>query len=236
MNDLINTVKFETSSKELKKVLKNISTEVDKGEKAGENIAKYLLEIRTKELWKNGEEFVTVNGNECKNFGQICDNIGMSRQQGYKLSSAYDWKYNEESLIERLANFKLGQITEMVRLSVTDVMILIDEGSITSDMTLKAIRQAVDDYKKSMEAPEETPAEESADDTDDTEDLEVGDELPTDENVLKFSMYGRDYVISDIDDIIKVMKYLNKMGYGFDYKNIQKEGEEYGKTEESIYQ
>lgn len=225
MNDLINTVKFETSSKELKKVLKNISTEVDKGEKAGENIAKYLLEIRTKELWKNGEEFVTVNGNECKNFGQICDNIGMSRQQGYKLSSAYDWKYNEESLIERLANFKLGQITEMVRLSVTDVMILIDEGSITSDMTLKAIRQAVDDYKKSMEAPEETPAEESADDTDDTEDLEVGDELPTDENVLKFSMYGRDYVISDIDDIIKVMKYLNKMGYGFDYKNIQKEGE-----------
>lgn len=228
-NEIITRAKFETSSKVLSKVLTGISREVEKGEKAGENIAKYLLDIRTRELWKDGDDFVTVNGNTCKNFAQICDNIGMSRQQGYKLASAYDWKYNEESLIERLANFKLGQITEMVRLSVTDAMILLDEGTITCDMTLKAIRQAVDEYKKANEEPAEETVEEPAEDVEESEseELEVGDELPAeeDENVLKFSMYGRDYVIEDVDDIIKVMKYLNKMGYGFDWKNIQKEGE-----------
>ena len=199
--------KFETSSKALNKELNGILDAMKKGVKAGESIAQHLLAIRTAELWKNKDgEFITIDGVECKTFGDVATIFNMSKQQAYKLASAYQWKYEEETLIERLAQFTLGQITEMLRLSVSDAIILLDEGLITNDMTLKAIRDAVDKYKAEND---DTPSE-----TEDAgSDVEVGDDLPEeDDNTLTIYLGKNELVLSD-KDYNDFVKWLTKREY-----------------------
>ena len=200
--------KFETSSKALNKELNAILDAMKKGVKAGESIAQHLLAIRTAELWKNKDgEFIVVEGVECKTFGDVATVFNMSKQQAYKLASAYQWKYEEEALTERLTNFTLGQITEMLRLSVSDAIVLLDEGLITNTMTLKAIRDAVDSYKEEYEEPSTSDAEDSG------SDVEVGDDLPEEDNSTLTIYLGKNELVLSDKDYNDFVKWLTKREY-----------------------
>ena len=204
---ILSDKKFETSSKALNKELNGILDGMKKGMKAGESIAQHLSAIKTAELWKNKDgDFIEIDGVECKTFGDVADVLGMSKQHAYKLASAYHWKYEEESLTERLAQFTLGKITEMLRLSVTDAIVLLDEGLITYDMTLNAIRDAVNKYKaENEEAPSETE--------DAGSDVEVGDDLPNeDDSTLTIYLGKNELVLSD-KDYNDFVKWLTKREY-----------------------
>ena len=204
--------KFNTVSKKLNTELNGIITAYNNGQKAGEKIAKHLTAIKDGELWKTGDnDSIEINGTICTKFEDVAGVFGIGRQYAYKLTKAYTLKYNTDGLTDRLANFTLSQITEMARLNVTDIMVLIDEESITANMTLKAIRDVVDAYKKK---DEEIPDEEETTETGDNNDIEVGDDLPEDDGHINGVMYihlnGVDYEIDDKKTIDKIMKLIEK--------------------------
>lgn len=206
---ILSDKKFETSSKAFNKELNAILEAQRKGMKAGESIAQHLLNIKTAELWKDKEgEPIIVDGVACKSFGDVATIFGLGKQQAYKLAEAYRLKYNEETLVERLKVFSLGQITEMTRLGVTDIMLLIDEAKIVNSMSLKGIRAVIDEYKKETE-----PVEES---TEASDDIEVGDDLPEDEaedsNVLTVYIGKNEIPLSD-KDYNDLIKWLTKREY-----------------------
>ena len=205
---ILSDKKFETCSKAFNKELNAILDAQRKGLKAGESIAQHLLNIRTAELWKTKDgEPIIVDGVECNTFGDVATLFGMGRQQAYKLASAYNLKYNEETLVERLATFTLGQITEMLRLSVSDIMLLIDEGKLTNKLSLKGIRAVVDEYKKA----EEPEADESA-----SSNVEVGDELPETEEETDNTVHvylGKNELVLTDKDYADFMKWLTKRSY-----------------------
>ena len=199
MNDLIITTKFETASKPLNKALNGIVTEMNKGVKAGENIAKYLTDIYDGELWKD---------TEYASFSDIAGIFNIGKQQAYKLVKAYTLKYKTDGLEERLAPFTISQITELERLLPSDIMVLVDDGDVKPDMTLKAIREVVDAYKK-----EDLDAEsvDDGEDHDGGEELEIGDKLPVDAVVISYK--GNEIKIEDTAHIKKLFDYLKKGGY-----------------------
>ena len=196
--------KFETVSKKLNKELDGIVTAYKNNEKAGEKLASHLYNINHNELWKiNDEDFVTIGDKECRKFGDVASVFGIGTQHAYKLSKAYELKYHEEVLTERLSAFKLGQIIEMIRVDVSDIIVLIDEEIVTPSMTLKQIRNAVDEYKKGDEDNVEEVDEEPSEDTED------GDEI---DNTYKVVISGTEFIIEDEKVQKAISKVLNKYG------------------------
>ena len=205
MNEIIVTnEKFETVSKKLNKELDGIVTAFRNNEKAGEKLASHLYNINHNELWKlSDEEFVTIGDKECRKFGDVASVFGIGTQHAYKLSKAYELKYHEEVLTERLSVFKLGQIIEMIRVDVSDIIVLIDEEIVTPSMTLKQIRNAVDEYKNGDEDNVEEVDEEPSEDTED------GDEI---DNTYKIVISGTEFIIEDEKVQKAISKVLNKYG------------------------
>ena len=200
MNEIAISTKFETSNKKLNTALNGIVKELEKGRKAGEAVAKHLTDIYIGELWQD---------TEYNSFGDITAVFGIGKQHGYKLVKAYNLKYNEETLSERLSAFTLSQITEMERLAPSEIMMFLDDSTITADMTLKAIRDVVTDYKKSEEASNADDTQEEAEDT--PEELEVGDALPN--SVIMLTYNNMEFEISDIKEIKKFVKLLIDLNY-----------------------
>ena len=194
--------KFETTSKALNKALDGYVKAIQNGQKASEDMAKNLYTIKSKELWKDGEDFVEINGVVCETFGAVANVIGIGKQHAYKLASAYELKH-DESVEERLAPFNISQVTEMVTLSATDIMVLVDEGLIVSSMTLKQIRDAVYNYKHADDEDVQGDAEGEGDVEDDGE--------PVD-NTYKVVISGVEFVIEDIKVQKAISKVLEKNG------------------------
>ena len=195
--------KFETTSKALNKALDGYVKAIQNGQKASEDMAKNLYIIKSKELWKDGEDFVEINGVVCETFGAVANVIGIGKQHAYKLASAYELKH-DESVEERLVPFNISQVTEMVTLSATDIMVLVDEGLIVPSMTLKQIRDAVYNYKHADDEDVQGDAE------GDTEG-DVEDDEPVD-NTYKVVISGVEFVIEDIKVQRAISKVLEKNG------------------------
>ncbi len=204
MNDLIITqAKFETTSKKLNKELDGIVKAFENNEKAGEKLASHLYQIKADELWKiSDDENVFIGDKEIKKFGDVAGIFGIGTQQAYKLAKAYELKYYEEVLTERLSLFKLSQIIEMMTLDVTDLVVVIDEEIVKPTMTLKQIRDAVSNYKKGDEDVEEIEDNEPTDDTD-------GEELDT---TYKVVISGAEFIIEDVKVQKAITKVLEKYG------------------------
>ena len=202
MNEIAISTKFETSNKKLNTALNGIVKELEKGRKAGEAVAKHLTDIYVGELWQD---------TEYTSFGDITAVFGIGKQHGYKLVKAYNLKYNEETLSERLSAFTLSQITEMERLAPSEIMMFLDDSTITADMTLKAIRDVVTDYKKSEEASNADDTQEEAEDT--SEELEVGDALPEDDGTIQITYRGMEFKVGDTKHVDKFVSLLKKLGY-----------------------
>lgn len=206
MEYLVTTQEFNTPSKKLNKEMNGIVTAFRDGEKAGERVAKHLTAIYTNKLYE---------GTDYEKFTDVIAEFGIGKQYGYKLVNAYTLKYLTEGLTERLSVFKLTQIMEFASLVVSDIMLLVDEGKLAPSMTSAQLRQAVRDYKDEI-APE--------DDTEPSEDLEVGDDLPEDdlqddseaEAELPLMRIYYDGDIHDIEDekvVAKLVKILVKEGF-----------------------
>ena len=205
MNDLIITqAKFETTSKKLNKELDGIVKAFENNEKAGEKLASHLYQIKVNELWKiSDDENVFIGDKEITKFGDVAGIFGIGTQQAYKLVKAYELKYYEEVLTERLQFFKLSQIIEMMTLDVTDLVVVIDEEIVKPTMTLKQIRDAVSNYKKGEnEDVEEIEDNEPTDDTD-------GEELDT---TYKVVISGAEFIIEDVKVQKAITKVLEKHG------------------------
>lgn len=206
MNEIILTnEKFETVSKKLNKELDGIVTAFRNNEKAGEKLASHLYNINHNELWKDNDgTFISINGKVCGKFGDVASVFGIGTQHAYKLSKAYELKYHEEVLTERLSVFKLGQIIEMIRVDVSDIIVLIDEEIVKPEMTLKQIRTAVDNYKKGDEEyVEEDENTESTEDDDNGEDIDTS---------YKVVIAGTEFIIEDEKVQKAISKVLNKYG------------------------
>ena len=195
--------KFETTSKALNKALDGYVKAIQNGQKASEDMAKNLYTIKSKELWKNGEDFVEINGVVCETFGAVANVIGIGKQHAYKLANAYELKH-DESIEGRLEPFNISQVTEMVTLAPTDIMVLVDEGLIVSTMTLKQIRDAVYSYKH-------TDDEDVEDDVQGDAEGDVEDDEPVG-NTYKVVISGVEFVIEDIKVQKAISKILEKNG------------------------
>lgn len=88
-------------------------------------------------------------------------------------------------------------------LDVSDIIVLIDEEIVTPSMTLKQIRNAVDEYKKGDEDNVEEVDEEPSEDTED------GDEI---DNTYKVVILGTEFIIEDEKVQKAISKVLNKYG------------------------
>lgn len=202
---ILRTEKFETVSKKLNKELDGIVTAFKNNEKAGEKLASHLYNINHNELWKlNEDEFVSIGDKECHKFGDVASVFGIGTQHAYKLSKAYELKYHEEVLTERLSLFKLGQIIEMIRVDVSDIIVLIDEELVKPTMTLKQIRAVVDNYKKGNEDIEDEDTEPNEDG-----DVDDGEEIDTSYKVI---IAGTEFVIEDEKVQKAITKVLSKYG------------------------
>lgn len=185
--------------------MNGIITAFRDGEKAGERVAKHLTAIYTNKLYE---------GTDYEKFTDVIAEFGIGKQYGYKLVNAYTLKYLTEGLTERLSGFKLTQIMEFASLVVSDIMLLVDEGKFAPSMTSAQLRQVVRDYKDEI-----TPE----DDTETSDELEVGDDLPEDEaqgenatDELPLMRIYYDGDIHDIEDekvVAKLVKILVKEGF-----------------------
>lgn len=156
MNELqILHKEFHTPCAKLNKAMTTINNQIITFGKASEMVAKQLAFIHKNELWKD---------TEYADFGAICGEFNMGKQQGYKVVKAYNRKYESEFLTDRLAIYSLSQIIEMITLNESEVAELIDSGYIKPTMTLAEIRAVVKDYKDSLKS------------------ADVGDELPSEDN------------------------------------------------------
>ena len=156
MNELqILHKEFHTPCAKLNKAMTTINNQIINFGKASEMVAKQLAFIHANELWKD---------TEYADFGAICGEFNMGKQQGYKVVKAYNRKYESEFLKDRLAIYSLSQIIEMITLNESEVAELTDSGSITPLMTLAEIRAVVKAYKDSLKG------------------ADVGDELPTEDD------------------------------------------------------
>lgn len=202
---IIRTEKFETTSKKLNKELDGVIVAFRNNEKAGEKLASHLANIYNNELWKNGDEFVIYNDKELTKFGDVAGIFGIGAQHAYKLVKCYNLKYNEEVLAERLKDFKLSQIMELIRVDITDLVVLIDEELVKNTMTCAQIRKAVDAYKKGDEIEDVTDeTDENAEETDeDTEDIDTG---------YKVIIAGTTFEIEDAKIQKEILKVLEKHG------------------------
>lgn len=156
MNELqILHKEFHTPCAKLNKAMTTINNQIINFGKASEMVAKQLAFIHKNELWKD---------TEYADFGAICGEFNMGKQQGYKVVKAYNRKYESEFLTDRLAIYSLSQIIEMITLNESEVAELIDSGAINPTMTLAEIRAVVKAYKDSLKG------------------ADVGDELPTEDD------------------------------------------------------
>ena len=156
MNELqILHKEFHTPCAKLNKAMTTINNQIITFGKASEMVAKQLAFIHRNELWKD---------TEYADFGAICGEFNMGKQQGYKVVKAYNRKYESEFLKDRLAIYSLSQIIEMITLNESEVAELIDSGAINPTMTLAEIRAVVKAYKDSLKG------------------ADVGDELPTEDD------------------------------------------------------
>ena len=156
MNELqILHKEFHTPCAKLNKAMTTINNQIITFGKASEMVAKQLAFIHRNELWKD---------TEYADFGAICGECNMGKQQGYKVVKAYNRKYESEFLKDRLAIYSLSQIIEMITLNESEVAELIDSGAINPTMTLAEIRAVVKAYKDSLKG------------------ADVGDELPTEDD------------------------------------------------------
>lgn len=158
MNELqILHKEFKTPCAKLNKAMTTINNQIIVFGKASEMVAKQLAFIHRNELWKD---------TEYADFGAICGEFNMGKQQGYKVVKAYNRKYESEFLCDRLAIYSLSQIIEMITLNESEVAELIDSGAINPTMTLAEIRAVVKDYKDSLKGADvgdELPSESDAD-------------------------------------------------------------------------
>ena len=155
MNELqLCTKEFHTPNAKLNKALTTINNQIIAFGKASEMVAKQLYIIHTNKLWEN---------TEYEDFGAICNEFNMGKQQGYKVVKAYNRKYESEFLKDRLEIYNLSQIIEMITLNESEVAELIDGGMVNPTMTLAEIRAVVKAYKDSLKG------------------ADVGDDLPTDD-------------------------------------------------------
>lgn len=212
MNELTltSTATFVTTSKKMDTAIKGYLSAINDGQKASVKMAKYLYDIKSKELWKNGDDFVSINDIAVTKFSEVCDVLGIGKQYGYKLTTAYGLKCDTEVLKDRLAPFTMSQVIELNTLSPTDIIVLVDEEMITPSMTTKAIRDVVVLYKKdeNEDAPEEV----------NTESLDVGDTLPDEDetdNALHITYKDFECAITDDKDIKRFITLLEKIGYEF---------------------
>ena len=156
MNELqILHKEFNTPCPKLDKAMTVINNQIIAFGKASEMVAKQLAYIHSNELWKD---------TEYSDFGAICGEFNMGKQQGYKVVKAYNRKYESEFLSDRLAIYSLSQIIEMITLNESEVAELIDSGAVNPTMTLAEIRAVVKAYKDSLKG------------------ADIGDELPTEDD------------------------------------------------------
>ena len=193
--DKLNNKKLATQMKAIKDAYKG-------ADKSAEKVARALKNIYDNELYK--DDFAS--------FEECIKTFGIGKAQGYRVIKAVEVK-DELGLNE----FNMSQVAELSRLETDAIADLVERGEVAT-MSCKAIRLIVDDLKRlpmddvdegdiePVGEPEEADTDEAgAEDNDEADD--------PDEVALYVAFMGHKYKLTEVAQISKVVKMLEKMGY-----------------------
>ena len=186
--DKLNNKKLATQMTAIKEAYKG-------ADKSAEKVARALKSIYDNELYK--DDFTS--------FEECIKTFGIGKAQGYRVIKAVEVK-DELGLDE----FNMSQVAELSRLETDAIADLVERGEVVATMSCKAIRIIVDDLKR---LPMDDVDEGDIEPVGDTEEADTDEADEPDEVALHVSFMGHSYKLTEVAQISKVVKVLEKMGY-----------------------